>query len=77
MDILGKFQLEMAIKQQSDMLPEFMQLCKLTATQMKMYYDSLIEAGFTEEQAMDLLAFHGIDAGRISHMGNRGEDDER
>jgi len=71
--LLYKLQMGMAIKQQRQMLLEFKELCELTADQMKMYYDALINAGFTEEQAIDLLAFHGIDAGRISHL-DKGSD---
>jgi hypothetical protein len=73
MDLFKKLQLEMAIKEQRNMLPEFLQLCQVTAAQMKMYYDSLRNVGFTEEQAMDLLSFHGIDVGRISYMDKGGQ----
>ncbi len=68
MNLLDKLKIEMAIKEQMALLPEFGQLCELAATEMKMYYDALINVGFTEEQAMDLLAFHGIDAGRVSEI---------
>lgn len=72
MDLFRKLQLEMAIKEQRNILPEFLQLCQVTATQMKMYYDSLRQAGFTNEQAMGLLSYHGVDVGRMSHMDNGG-----
>lgn len=72
MDLFRKLQLEMAIKEQRNILPEFLQLCQVTATQMKMYYDSLRQAGFTNEQAMDLLSYHGVDVGRMSHMDKGG-----
>lgn len=76
MDLFKKLQLEMAVKQQRDMLPEFLQLCQVTATQMKMYYDSLRKAGFTEAQAMDLLSYHGIDVGRMSHIDKGGYEND-
>ena len=76
MDLFKKFQLEMAIKEQRNILPEFLQLCQVTATQMKMYYDSLREAGFTNEQAMDLLSYHGIDIGRASHTDKGGSQND-
>lgn len=72
MDLFKKLQLEMAIKEQRNILPEFLQLCQVTATQMKMYYDSLRQAGFTNEQAIDLLSYHGVDVGRMSHMDKGG-----
>lgn len=76
MDLFRKLQLEMAIKEQRNILPEFLQLCQVTATQMKMYYDSLRQAGFTNEQAMDLLSYHGVDVGRMSHMDKGGCKDD-
>lgn len=76
MDLFKKLQLEMAVKQQRDMLPEFLQLYQVTATQMKMYYDSLRQAGFTNEQAMDLLSYHGVDVGRMSHMDKGGNQND-
>lgn len=76
MDLFKKLQLEMAIKEQRNILPEFLQLCQVTATQMKMYYESLKEAGFTNEQAMDLLSYHGVDVGRMSHMDKGGNQND-
>lgn len=76
MNLLQRLQLEMAVKQQKSILPEYKQLCEVTATQMKMHYDSLVNEGFTEEQAMDLIAFHGIDVGRSSHIDRGGKDDD-
>ncbi|AOY77216.1 hypothetical protein [Clostridium formicaceticum] len=76
MDLFKKLQLEMAIKEQRSILPEFLQLCQVTATQMKMYYDSLRQAGFTNEQAMDLLSYHGVDVGRMSHMDKGGNQND-
>lgn len=76
MDLFKKLQLEMAIKEQRNILPEFLQLCQVTATQMKMYYDALREAGFTNEQAMDLLSYHGVDIGRMSHMDKGGNQND-
>ncbi len=67
MNLLDKYKLELAIKEIRLILPEFKETCKLVSEQMKMYYDALIDVGFTEEQAMDLLAFHGIDIGKISN----------
>lgn len=65
---MTKFVLELAIKEEKGMLPEHAQLCELRAIQMKAYYEALIDAGFTEEQAFEIILCHGIDAGRESHI---------
>ena len=77
MDLLKKLQLEMAIKEGRNMLPEFIQLASLVSEKMKIYYDGLIEAGFTEEQATEIICEHGIDAGRISWINTNGGEEER
>ena len=51
MDILDKFQMEMLVND--------------IAEQMMVYFNALIKAGFTEEQAFELVKEHGISVGRI------------
>lgn len=75
MDIFKKFQVEMAVKAERNMLPEFKEITKLLSEKMKIYYDELIAAGFTEDQAMEIVRDHGVDVGRISWMDNGGEYD--
>lgn len=72
MDLLKRFQIEMAIKEDRKMLPEFKEMAKLLSEKMKAYYDGLIAAGFTEEQALAIVRDHGIDAGRVSWIDNSG-----
>lgn len=75
--LLSRLQLEMAIKQQRKMLPEYAELCSLVADQMFIYYTKLKKSGFTDGQALQIISDHGVDAGRISWMDNNGgEDDE-
>lgn len=68
MNLLNKLELEMAIREQRSILPEYKELCKLMSEQMKMYFDSLIEVGFTIEQAMTLITSHGINVGRLFNL---------
>lgn len=64
--LLKRLGMEMAVKESMQMLPEFQQITELAAAQMIMYYRSLMDAGFTESQAMEIVKDHGIDAGRMS-----------
>ena len=65
MDILGKFQMEMAAKELKNMMPEYEMITNVIAEQMNIYFNALIKAGFTEEQAFELVKEHGISVGRI------------
>ena len=65
MDILDKFQMEMAAKELKNMLPEYEMITNVIAEQMSIYFNALIKAGFTEEQAFELVKEHGISVGRI------------
>ena len=65
MDILGKFQMEMAAKELKNMMPEYEMITNVIAEQMSIYFNALIKAGFTEEQALELVKEHGISVGRI------------
>jgi hypothetical protein len=66
MDLLNKLQIEMAIKETMSMMDEFRQLCEMVSIQQKIYYDALLEQGFSEKQALEIVKTHGVDAGRIS-----------
>jgi len=74
MNLLNKLQLEMAVKEQREMLPEWNELCKVMSEQMRMYYDALVETGFTEEQAMLLVTQHGINVGRLFDINFRNNE---
>ncbi len=65
MDILNKFQMEMAAKELKNMMPEYEMITNVIAEQMSIYFNALIKAGFTEEQAFELVKEHGISVGRI------------
>ena len=65
MDLFGKFQMEMAAKELKNMMPEYEMITNVIAVQMNIYFNALIKAGFTEEQAFELVKEHGISVGRI------------
>jgi len=65
MDILGKFQMEMAAKELKNMMPEYEMLTNVIAEQMRLYLDALIKAGFTDEQAFELVKEHGANVGKL------------
>jgi hypothetical protein len=65
MDILSKLQMEMAAKELKIMMPEYEMLVNVTAKQMRLYFNALIKAGFTEEQAFELVKEHGANVGKL------------
>ena len=65
MDILSKLQMEMAAKELKNMMPEYEMITNVIAVQMNIYFNALIKAGFTEEQAFELVKEHGISVGRL------------
>jgi hypothetical protein len=65
MDILGKFQMEMAARDLKNMMPEFEMVTSVIAEQMRLYFNVLIKAGFTEEQALELVKEHGANVGKV------------
>lgn len=65
MDILSKLQMEMAAKEYKSMMPEYEMLVNVIATQMRIYFNALIKAGFTEEQAFELVKEHGANVGKL------------
>ena len=67
---MKRFEIELAVKDERELLPEYKQHCDLMAEQMMIYRSSLIEQGFTDEQAMEIIVCHGVDAGRSSHINN-------
>ena len=56
-------------------LPDFLKVCSIIAKQEKGYYDALIKEGFTAEQALILVAQHGIYAGRTDLNQNKEKED--
>jgi len=65
MDILNKFKMEMAAKELKNMMPEYEIIINIIAEQMRLYFNALIKAGFTEEQAFELVKEHGANVGKL------------
>ena len=65
MDILSKFQMEMAAKELKNMMPEYEIIINVIAEQMRLYFNVLIKAGFTEKQAFELVKEHGANVGKV------------
>ncbi len=65
MDIMTKIQMEMAAKELKNMMPEYEMVAEVVAAQMQMYLKALVEAGFTEEQAFELVKEHGANVGKL------------
>ena len=65
MNIFDKFQIEMAAKELKNMMPEYEMLTNVIAEQMRLYLDALIKAGFTDEQAFELVKEHGANVGKL------------
>jgi len=65
MDLFGKFQMEMAAKELKNMMPEYEMIANIIAAQMQMYLKALVKAGFTEEQAFELVKEHGANVGKL------------
>ena len=65
MDILSKLQMEMTAKELKSMMPEYEMLVNVTAKQMRIYLNALIKAGFTEEQAFELVKEHSANVGKL------------
>jgi hypothetical protein len=70
MDIMGKLQMELAAKELKDMMPEYRMVTNVVACQMHIYFKELIKAGFTEEQAFELVKEHGVNVGQVMLGGN-------
>jgi len=65
MDIFGKLQMEIAAKELKNMMPEYEMVTEVVAAQMQMYLKALVEAGFTGEQAFELVKEHGANVGKL------------
>ena len=65
MDMLSKFQMEMAAKELKNMMPEYEMITNVIAEQMKLYFNALIKAGFTKKQAFELVKEHGANVGKL------------
>jgi hypothetical protein len=70
MDIFGKLQMEMAAKELKNMMPEYEMVSEVIAAQMQMYFKALVNAGFTEEQAFEIVKEHGANVGKLTLGGN-------
>ena len=62
MDIFEKLQMEMGLK---NIMPEYEMVSEIIATQMYAYFKALVNAGFTEEQALELVKEHGANIGKL------------
>ncbi len=65
MDIFGKLQMEIAAKELKNMMPEYEMIAEAVAVQMQTYLNALVKAGFTEEQAFELVKEHGANVGKL------------
>lgn len=65
MDIFGKLQLEIAAKELKNIMPEYEMVSEVIAAQMQIYLKALVKAGFTEEQAFELVKEHGANVGKL------------
>jgi len=70
MDIFGKLQMEMAAEELKNMMPEYEKIADVIAVQMQTYLKALVNAGFTEEQAFELIKEHGANIGKLILGGN-------
>lgn len=50
----------LALEQARHNLPEFIDACTLIAQINKSYYDSLVNAGFTKKEAIELVKVQGM-----------------
>lgn len=71
MDILNKLQMEMAAKELRNMMTEYEMVTEVVAEQMRIYLMALIKAGFTEEQAFELIKEHGANVGKLMMGGGK------
>ncbi len=71
MDIMSKLQMEIAAKELKSMMPEYIMAAEVIAEQMKVYHIALIKAGFTDEQAFELIKEHGANVGKIMLGGGK------
>lgn len=70
MDIMNKLQMEMAVEELKNMLPEYIMGAEVIAKQMKAYEEALIKAGFSNEQAFEIVKEHGANVGKMMLGGN-------
>jgi len=71
MDIMAKIQMEMAAKELKNMMPEYEMIAEAVAVQMQTYLNALVKAGFTEEQAFELVKEHGANVGKLILGGSK------
>ena len=62
MDIFDKLQMEMELK---NIMSEYEMASEIIAAQMHVYFKALVNAGFTEEQAFELVKEHGANIGKL------------
>lgn len=65
MDIFDKLQMEIAAKELENIMPEYEMVSEVIAAQMQIYFKALVKAGFTEEQAFELVKEHGANIGKL------------
>lgn len=65
MDIFDRLQMEMATNELKNMMPEYEMFTEVIAVQLQMYLKALVKAGFTEEQAFELVKEHGANIGKV------------
>ena len=72
---MNDIEMGQCLKEVIDGLPNYLKLCSAVAKQEKVYYDALVQEGFTSEQALILVAQHGIYAGRTDLNQNKEKED--
>lgn len=65
MDILSKLQMEMTAKELKSIVSEYEMAINVIAEQMRLYFNALIKAGFTDKQAFELVKEHGANVGKV------------
>ncbi|UQD52313.1 hypothetical protein C0971_10045 [Bacillus methanolicus] len=58
-----QLQFEMALDRMKKMLPFYAENAETIAKMLKTHYDALVNAGFNEDQALEIVIAHGINIG--------------
>lgn len=69
---LNKIQAREALLDVKEQMPEIIATISVTAKILKTYFEELVNAGFSEQQALEIVKAHGIDIGKANQT-NREE----
>ena len=59
MDPFQMMAMEQAIKDAKSVEPQYIEVCHIMARELKHYFDALVEQGFTQGQALEIIKAHG------------------